>query len=101
MAKKSVKNNKKSKLDIVKEIMIYIGAIATVFGAGYKAGCFYMEIKCTERHIQEIGSLQREREDLKSELDLCRNGNTSVTREEFEELKNNMSKYSKQYEIKN
>jgi len=99
MAKKKVENSNRSKSDIVKEIMVYIGAIVTIFGIGYKAGCFYMEIKCAEKHIQEIGNLQRERNELKSELDLCRNGNSSVTREEFEELKNNMNKYNKQYEI--
>lgn len=100
MAKKSL-DNKKSKVDIVKDIMIYFGAIAAIFGSGYKAGCFYMEIKCTEKYIQEIGLMQREREDLKLQLDLCRNNNSTVTREEFEELKNNINKYNKKDEVKN
>ena len=42
MAKKNVANNNKSNVDIVKEIMIYIGAIVTVFGIGYKLSLIHI-----------------------------------------------------------
>lgn len=100
MAKKNVANNNKSNVDIVKEIMIYIGAIVTVFGIGI-SWMFLYGNKVYRKIYSRDWTFTKERENLKSELDLCRNSNTSVTREEFEELKSNMNKYNKQYEVKN
>ncbi|MFV0327713.1 MAG: hypothetical protein ACK5LF_25630 [Bacteroides xylanisolvens] len=102
MAKKNIENNKiKGKTDIIKEIMIYVVAISTIFGIGYKTGCFYMEMKCTEKNIQTIGELQKDQEELKRELDICRNENSAITREEFEAFKKNFNEYNKKNGLKN
>lgn len=100
MVRKNIQQ-KKSKIDIIKDIMVYLSAIAFLFGGGFKAGCFYTEIKCSEKNIQEIGKLQQEREQLRSELDLCKSRDNTISREEFEQLKSNINQYIKGNEGRN
>lgn len=71
--------------------------ILTIFGGGYKMGCYISDIKCSENNIKIIGDFQKERESLKETIEEYRFNNVNyVTKEEFEQLRKSFDKFYKE-----
>lgn len=83
-------------LDKIKKWGGYVSMGIAIFSTGYVTGQYISDLKCTENNIKTIGEFQKERETLQNELNMYRFSNVNyATKEELEELKLNLEKFSK------
>ncbi|MCD8177491.1 MAG: hypothetical protein LUE98_08735 [Tannerellaceae bacterium] len=99
MAKNSKNKTVDNESSILGKILKWGGVLTlagAIFAGGYNAGCYISDIRCSENNIKAIGEFQREREQLKEELDTYKLSNVNyATKEELEELKNNFNEFYK------
>jgi hypothetical protein len=95
--------NKSSVWDSIKKFGGYVSLGIAIFSSGYLTGQYISDLKSTENNIKSLGEFQKEREQmtekydqLKDELYLYKFSNPNyATKEELEELKMNLGKFSK------
>ncbi len=109
MKKSTQKEIKSSVWDSIKKFGGYVSMGVAIFSTGYLTGQYIADLKNTENNIKNLSEFQKEREQmkeekdkLKEELNLYKFSNPNyATKEELEELKLNLEKFTKRQKTRN
>lgn len=100
--KSSQKKKKSSVLDLINKYWIYISVACAIFCGGYATGVYITELRNMINNIKTNGEYQKEHDQLRdkiinleNEMNLYKFSNPGyATKEELEELKKNMEKFT-------